>query len=93
MIDRKDDNWLTYSMPYGWYGSCNVFYNIGSIGDPTVMFNDIITWLENTIHNHKQNVHWLTLTSVIHLQFRKEDDMLMFKLRWPATNSSYIYLR
>jgi len=68
-------------LPYGWAGQQHYFNSVG-FDAHFQLYNDIVRWCYDTIQNTKQNAYWTKIGDCIYIQLRKEEDLLMFILKF-----------
>lgn len=67
-------------LPYGWAGEfCNKRTESGA------RFLEIRDWIYMNIDNYENNIQWVDRAYSIHMYFRKEKDLVWFKLRWSGS--------
>jgi len=45
------------------------------------LYNEAVRWIKS-LDNFKRNVRWIKVGDCIYIKFRREDDIMMFKLRF-----------
>lgn len=80
------ENWYstyqhTGTVPEGWAGELT-YPNRTNFDDHLQQYMNMVAWVEQNVENPHQNVLWTKIGDCIYVQFRKNKDMLWFKLRF-----------
>jgi hypothetical protein len=85
-VTFPNDHWIGSveaggKVPYGWAGEL-AYPNNTNFEHHWQLYGEMITWIEENINNHRNNVLWTKIGDCIYVQFRKQKDMTWFSLRF-----------
>lgn len=56
--------------------------NTIGFGDHFRLYNDIVEWILNEVHYPRRRTRWAKIGDAIYVRFKREEDYLMFMLKW-----------
>lgn len=78
-----EPNWdyCGFDLPYGWAGERHIINNVG-FEHHFKLYYDIVEWIQKNVSNPIQNARWIKIGDCVYVQFRKEEDLIMYLLKF-----------